>query len=587
MSRNVKFRDLVRYSGTLGYAVFTAPIKLVNLDPKDIPPGEKERIWPPTTATLIYGENDAVLVDALMTIDEGRNLADWVVASGKNLTTIYITHGHGDHFLGAEGVIKRFPKARLLATKSVIALMSKQIAPEFRANYWDKKFPNQITKTPVIADELTGDRFQLEGHDLIVVETGRTDTGSTTILHIPKLGLVVAGDVVYNEVHLHLSDSATIDARLEWISALDKVEGLNPGLVIAGHKWIGNEDNPRNIEETREYIRDFNRLADKTKTAREFYDKMIRLYPHRINTGALWDSVRAVKGNPLEMTKSTLFGYAVFTGNNKPYITSDPRAIGPDGKQRFWSPTSATLIYGERDAILVDPLMTIAEGHTLADWITASGKNLTTIYITHAHGDHYFGAGPVLERFPNARMVATASVVELMHKETGPMRMNDFWEKRFPDQITQTPVIAEELVGDSLQLEGHDLLVIETGHTDSDKTTVLYVPDLSLIVAGDVVYNDVHLFLAKSTDHKSREDWITALDKIETLNPRIVIAGHKWPGNEDNPRNIEETRKYIKDFDRLVKTTGTATELYNKMLILYPHRINPGMLWESAQAVKG
>jgi hypothetical protein len=106
------------------------------------------------------------------------------------------------------------------------------------------------------------------------------------------------------------------------------------------------------------------------------------------------------------------------------------------------------------------------------------------------------------------------------------------------------------------------------------------------VVAGDAAYNDVHLYLAESNAQKRRE-WISALDRIESLNPRAVVAAHKRPENDDNPRIIEQTRQYIRDFDRLAETTITARELYDKMLELYPKRVNPGWaLWSSVRAVK-
>ena len=99
------------------------------------------------------------------------------------------------------------------------------------------------------------------------------------------------------------------------------------------------------------------------------------------------------------------------------------------------------------------------------------------------------------------------------------------------------------------------------------------------------MYNGVHLRLAES-DPQTRREWIAALDTIESLNPRAVIAGHKRLGNDDSPKIIEETRQYIRDFDRIAGTTRTARELYDKMLELYPDRVNPGALWSSARAVK-
>jgi hypothetical protein len=147
-------------------------------------------------------------------------------------------------------------------------------------------------------------------------------------------------------------------------------------------------------------------------------------------------------------------------------------------------------------------------------------------------------------------------------------------------------VIAEELKGDVIDLEGHDLVAVELGHTDTDHTTCLNVPSIGLVVAGDAAYNDVHLYLVES-NAQTRREWISALDKIESLNPRAVIAAHKRPGNDDNPWIIEETRQYIRDFDRLAETTTTAQELYDKMLELYPNRVNPGWaLWSSARAIK-
>jgi glyoxylase-like metal-dependent hydrolase (beta-lactamase superfamily II) len=229
--------------------------------------------------------------------------------------------------------------------------------------------------------------------------------------------------------------------------------------------------------------------------------------------------------------------------------------------------------------------MTVKQADALADWVVASGKNLTAIYITHGHGDHWFGIG-ALERFPNASAVATRDVVKVMRQHACPELLERIWKAAFPDQIPDRLVIAEELKGKIISLEGHDLVAVELGHTDTDNTTCLNVPSIGLLVAGDAAYNDVHLYLVES-NAKNRREWISALDKIESLNPCTVIAAHKRPGNEDDPRIIEETRQYIRDFDRIAEITTTAQDLYEKMLELYPNRVNPGWaLWSSARAVK-
>jgi len=261
----------------------------------DLPPGEKQRPWPPISSTLISGERDAVLVDTPITVEQARALADWVVASGKNLTTIYATHGHGDHFFGTSTVLDRFPGARFVARPEVIKVMRQQASPESLATFWNPRFPGQISSHLAIAEELAGSAISLEGHDLVSVPLGSTDTASTTCLHVPSIRLIVAGDAAYNGVHLHLSESPDQQKRQEWIAALDKMESLKPRAVIAGHKRVGNDDSPGIIGETRKYIRDFERLAMQTTTARELYDQMLKLYPEWGNRGALWTSVRVVK----------------------------------------------------------------------------------------------------------------------------------------------------------------------------------------------------------------------------------------------------------------------------------------------------
>jgi glyoxylase-like metal-dependent hydrolase (beta-lactamase superfamily II) len=261
----------------------------------DLPPGQSSRAWSPITATLISGDRDAVLADALLTVEQGRALAGWVAAKGKNLTTVYITHGHGDHWFGLGGIRRRFPKVRVLALPSVVEYMRQQVSPKRFAALWESRFPGQIEPNVPVAEALSDRSFELEGRELVAIETGHTDTEETSILHVPSINLVVAGDVVYNDVHVYFAESDH-DKRLAWIHALDTVEALQPHAVVAGHKRAGRSDDPTNIEETRVYIRDFDRIAENTRTANELYEQMLAAYPNRVNPGSLWSSARALKG---------------------------------------------------------------------------------------------------------------------------------------------------------------------------------------------------------------------------------------------------------------------------------------------------
>jgi len=281
-------------------------------------------------------------------------------------------------------------------------------------------------------------------------------------------------------------------------------------------------------------------------------------------------------------TQNTALRWDVLVAPGIPMVNSD---LPPGIQQRMFSPTSATLIFGKQDAVLVDTLLTIEQTHMLGEWVEAHGKNLTTIYLTHGHGDHFFGLGALLERFPWARAVAMPAVVKHMRQQASPEFFDTYWNAQFPGLLPDRLVIPEELKGTVIELEGHGLIAIEVGHSDTDDTTCLYVPSIGLVVAGDVAYNDVHLRLAES-NAQTRSEWIAALDTISSLHPRAVIAGHKRADRDDDPRIIEETRQYIRDFDRIVQITKTARELYDHVLALYPDRVNPGALWSSARALK-
>jgi glyoxylase-like metal-dependent hydrolase (beta-lactamase superfamily II) len=277
---------------TVRYKVFTAIRGGRDVPPGNVPPGKESLIWIANSATLIYGERDAVLVDTFMTVEQCNGLADAIVASGKSLKAIYVTHGHPDHFFGLKILQDRFPNVQALATREVVAKMKLQITPE-RLDDRRKQFPN-LPDVISIADPLEGNEIELEGHKLIVVRVGHTDTDDTTCLHVPSIGLVVAGDVVYNGIHPFLGESNKQN-RSEWIAALDKIDALKPSAVVAGHKIPSNDDSPRNVEETRRYIRDFIRLNETTKTAPDLYYNMLELYPDRANLGSLWNAAAVAK----------------------------------------------------------------------------------------------------------------------------------------------------------------------------------------------------------------------------------------------------------------------------------------------------
>jgi glyoxylase-like metal-dependent hydrolase (beta-lactamase superfamily II) len=255
----------------------------------------------------------------------------------------------------------------------------------------------------------------------------------------------------------------------------------------------------------------------------------------------------------------------VFTAPGKAMVGERPK---PFGEALGFDPITSTLIFGENDAVLVDAMTTVAEAEALAAWIALHNRNLETIYITHAHFDHFYGLSVLLDRFPAARAIAAPKTVDAMQASFTPP-VERLARRMFPGQVATKLVAPEPYDHDTFALEGHELRIIGQGRTDSPDSTSLYVPSMGLIVAGDVVYNQCRMYVGDTTP-ESRRNWIADLDRLAALNPTAVVAGHKKPGAPDSPSAIQETKRYLEDFDRLQKTTTSEQELFDQMTALYP-----------------
>jgi glyoxylase-like metal-dependent hydrolase (beta-lactamase superfamily II) len=276
---------------------------------------------------------------------------------------------------------------------------------------------------------------------------------------------------------------------------------------------------------------------------------------------------------------STDLGYEIFVAES---IPQNGTQLLPNGDRPVWSPLSTTMIQGQSDAVLVDPPFTREQAHAVSDWVRASNKNITHIFVTHGHGDHWFTAGMLADEF-DAQIVATAGTIEQMHRNVA---MRDaVWDRLFPGQIPESNVTAVPAENNRIDLEGKQLNIVEVGHTDTDATSVLHAPDLDLVVAGDTVYNGVHLYLAESADG-GRDKWRSAIGIVESLNPRWIVAGHKNKDLDDSAaRGISQTRDYLNSADELLSQHTTALGFFNAMVERFPDRLNPGALWLGAAAL--
>jgi glyoxylase-like metal-dependent hydrolase (beta-lactamase superfamily II) len=202
------------------------------------------------------------------------------------------------------------------------------------------------------------------------------------------------------------------------------------------------------------------------------------------------------------------------------------------------------LIFGERDALLVDALCTVREATALADWVALHDRRLTTICITHGHFDHWLDRSVLLERFPQTRAVAKAGALRLMRA-----------------------------VAERFELEERSLQVIETGHTDAVDPTALYMPDLGMVVSGDVVYHHCDMFVGDTTTANLAE-WIAALDRLTTLNPATVVTGHKDPTCGNPPSVLAESCGYLEAYGQLREAGLRDQELFVAKVSRDPDRVS-------------
>jgi glyoxylase-like metal-dependent hydrolase (beta-lactamase superfamily II) len=254
----------------------------------------------------------------------------------------------------------------------------------------------------------------------------------------------------------------------------------------------------------------------------------------------------------------------------------------PKGK---FSPTTSTIISGATEAVLIDAQYLKEDVRDLGDLIERTGKKLTTIYITHGHADHYLGCAPLQERFPDARYVALPTVVEDMEQSMEQQAAQ--WGMLFGDARVEGGLLPESLGENrTLYVDGSPLHVIEVKQADINPSSIVHVPAIDVVVAGDAIYNEIHPMLGLSTPAQWR-DWLNTVEVVEKLNPRVIVAGHRPPDGDDHAvqHMLTQTRSYIKDFAAAYDVAKTADDLIETMTAKYPSHQNLWTLEFSAHSV--
>jgi glyoxylase-like metal-dependent hydrolase (beta-lactamase superfamily II) len=202
---------------------------------------------------------------------------------------------------------------------------------------------------------------------------------------------------------------------------------------------------------------------------------------------------------------------------------------------------------------------------------TYSGKTLETVFITHDHPDHFFSVEVLTDAFPDARVIASSQVVEDIWKSI-PLKLKR-WGPLLGRNGPRHPIAPTALEQDHFELEGHRFEVLGPMQGDHVHATAVWIPDAKTLVAGDLLFNEMHLWLSESLK-PARLDWARSIDKLAALNPATVVAGHKKPGLPDDASSITYTRKYLQVFEKAVDSSKNSTDLMARMRAGFPNTID-------------
>ncbi|QXI16747.1 MBL fold metallo-hydrolase [Pseudomonas hamedanensis] len=247
-------------------------------------------------------------------------------------------------------------------------------------------------------------------------------------------------------------------------------------------------------------------------------------------------------------------------------------------------PVTSVLVSGEKEAILVDAQFGKAQAEQVVEKIRASGKHLTTIYISHGDPDYYFGLDTLTRAFPDAKVLASQPTVDHI-KQTVAGKLA-FWGPKMGADVPARTIVPGVLKGDSLMLEGQKLQVIGLDGKQPDRSFV-WIPSLQAVVGGVVVAENIHVWMADTQTAQSHADWLHTLHAIEALKPKTVVPGHYLGDSSRSLASVKFTADYIKAFDAETAKAKDAAALIAAMKKRYPQLGEESSLELSAKVAKG
>ena len=229
---------------------------------------------------------------------------------------------------------------------------------------------------------------------------------------------------------------------------------------------------------------------------------------------------------------------------------------------------ASVIVMGKKEAVLIDAQWTLSNAHRVITEVLETGKELKTIYLTHAHPDHYFGAGVIAEAFPKARVVAIPSEANVINKQF--FGKIEHWEGVIgAHNVCRKIIKIESLQENYFELEGHRLEIISRVMGDMRFNTMVWIPSIRTLYASDVLFNQAHPFTCELT-LEERKQWIADVDKIEKMGAEVIIPGHQKPGMQFDRNSLDFTREYVVATDEELPRTDSVAEFYFAMLNRFP-----------------
>ncbi|MEL4170377.1 MBL fold metallo-hydrolase [Pseudomonas sp. ZS001] len=247
-------------------------------------------------------------------------------------------------------------------------------------------------------------------------------------------------------------------------------------------------------------------------------------------------------------------------------------------------PVTSVLVSGEKEAILVDAQFGQSQAAQVVEKIRASGKRLTTIYISHGDPDYYFGLQTLTAAFPEAKVLASAPTVEHIRQTVeGKLK---YWGPILKADAPAKAIVPQVLKGHSLTLEGKRLQIVGLEGPQPDRSFV-WIPSIKAVVGGVVVAENIHVWMADTQTPQSHQDWLATLAGIEKLQPNTVIPGHYLGESVRSLAPVAFTAGYIKAFDEETVRAKDSTALVAAMKQRYPELGEASSLDLSAKVAKG